>query len=182
MFDQGRSTFGSYKMFASLTVSMAFHLIRLKVTLRIKLIYLSQEEAIFDMLVPRWGWQAGAGLQRWEPGIATHAPLQGRVRGTATLNVNFPTKFHPTQVSLEKPAWAPRSTVQDGFDGALEVAKRPPAPRAFSHTATLDQQVSGFSWVNKQIVLEPRGQAEIQQWGRQWGLMSDQLQLAALIR
>ena len=48
-----------------------------------------------------------------------------------------------------KPAWAPRSTVQEGFDGALDVAKRPPAPLAFSHTATLDQVVKNLSQKSK---------------------------------
>ena len=39
--------------------------------------------------------------------------------------------------------------MQEGFDGALDVAKRPPAPLAFSHTATLDQVVKNLSQKSK---------------------------------
>ena len=39
--------------------------------------------------------------------------------------------------------------MQEGFDGALDVANRPPAPLAFSHTATLDQVVKNLSQKSK---------------------------------
>ena len=39
--------------------------------------------------------------------------------------------------------------MQEGFDGALDVANRPPAPLAFSHTATLDQLIKNLSQKSK---------------------------------
>ena len=68
MFDQGRSTFGSYKMFASLTVSMAFHLIRLKVTLRRELKYfkLGRGKIFYIRTALRLtGWSRPAEMRAW---------------------------------------------------------------------------------------------------------------------
>ena len=54
MFEQRGGTFGCDKMFPSFTMSMAFHLLRLEVTLSIEMKCLKPERGkILDILAPR---------------------------------------------------------------------------------------------------------------------------------